>query len=619
MKKILLTLSCCLLSCISMLAAESTITFTVTSGSGTTIDGLPTTSSNAVSNWSLTADDEVSYSFTSSYVYKTTNYAYLMMNGTNKAYIKLPEFSDKVVKSIELKTTSTSAGTGTLKISTTSSGSDICDKNVSITNGKVTDETWEINEKTPGGTYYVIAGTKNVQLASIAITVADDESDKTPVNLSFSETEVYANLFDEITPPTLLSDLEGVNVAYSSENEDVAMVDESTGEIVLMGEGTTVITATYAGDDTHASASAEYTLIVTDDRTTPIITFPQDSYTVADVTSFEAPTATVDPADLKITYTSSNEDLALVDDESGYVVLSADVSGTATITASFAGDKTYKPASASYQIIVGNGKAVIKALTATYSGDAAIVVTAPEVASQSKVTAEIPAVATLEISSGVNSDGFIRWYKDATLTLTPAEGIAITEVKIVCGNNKYGTITLNSKDITTSASSTTADFTDLYLTSATTASNSAQIRFSYIEIAYEAAREQVEPVTFNVENESTVDVGSAVTLTSATEGATILYKVNDAEEWTEGDTITFSEVGTYTIVAKATKDGMLDSAETTATYTVDEASAINAVDATNAPGCELFDLQGRKVTSGRIASGIYVQRTSDGRGTLIRK
>lgn len=53
-------------------------------------------------------------------------------------------------------------------------------------------------------------------------------------------------------------------ITYSSSNTNVATIDESTGKITLASCGATTITAKYAGDDTYASSSANYTLRVVD-------------------------------------------------------------------------------------------------------------------------------------------------------------------------------------------------------------------------------------------------------------------------------------------------------------------------------------------------------------------
>ncbi|WP_440407600.1 hypothetical protein [Prevotella sp.] len=93
---------------------------------------------------------------------------------------------------------------------------------------------------------------------------------KVKTTMSWSATEVTANLGEEFTAPTLsltadnVSILEGKTIKYTSTDENVAMVDEN-GKVVLMDkEGTTTITATFAGDETYAEASASYTLTVKD-------------------------------------------------------------------------------------------------------------------------------------------------------------------------------------------------------------------------------------------------------------------------------------------------------------------------------------------------------------------
>lgn len=62
---------------------------------------------------------------------------------------------------------------------------------------------------------------------------------------------------------TLTPTVEGATITYSSSDENVAVVD-AKGEVLVSTdkEGTATITAHYAGDDTHASASASYTITV---------------------------------------------------------------------------------------------------------------------------------------------------------------------------------------------------------------------------------------------------------------------------------------------------------------------------------------------------------------------
>ncbi|MCR5471702.1 MAG: Ig-like domain-containing protein [Prevotella sp.] len=58
------------------------------------------------------------------------------------------------------------------------------------------------------------------------------------------------------------TDPAGKTVTYSSSDETVATVDESTGAVTLVGAGTTLITAVFAGDTTHNAAQGSYALTV---------------------------------------------------------------------------------------------------------------------------------------------------------------------------------------------------------------------------------------------------------------------------------------------------------------------------------------------------------------------
>lgn len=95
---------------------------------------------------------------------------------------------------------------------------------------------------------------------------------KVKTTMTWSANEVTANLGEDFTnAPTLsltadnVSILEGKTIIYTSTDENVAMVDEKNGTVVLMDkEGTTTITATFAGDETYAEASASYILTVKD-------------------------------------------------------------------------------------------------------------------------------------------------------------------------------------------------------------------------------------------------------------------------------------------------------------------------------------------------------------------
>lgn len=86
------------------------------------------------------------------------------------------------------------------------------------------------------------------------------------------------------------------------------------------------------------------------DKEDVTMSFPEESYSVMEGTTFEAPELTISPEVSPITFASSNEDVATVDESTGAVTVVAQ--GTTTITASFAGDDTYNAATASYTLNV---------------------------------------------------------------------------------------------------------------------------------------------------------------------------------------------------------------------------------------------------------------------------
>ena len=85
-------------------------------------------------------------------------------------------------------------------------------------------------------------------------------------------------LGDDFTAPTLINP-NNLMVTYSSSNEDVAVVNATTGAVTLGDEaGTAVITATFVENDDYFGATASYTIRVID-PTIVITKGPEWSYT----------------------------------------------------------------------------------------------------------------------------------------------------------------------------------------------------------------------------------------------------------------------------------------------------------------------------------------------------
>lgn len=174
------------------------------------------------------------------------------------------------------------------------------------------------------------------------------------------EYNVDNNNKDAFTAPTATvkdaegNTVEGAAITYTSSEPGVATVGETDGKVTFVGFGTTVITASYAGDATHMASSSSYTINYGKVKTTMSWSATTATANLGE-TSFDAPTLTLKVGDTDIlagkaiTYSSSATDVAEISAE-GIVKIKAE--GTTVITATFAGDETYAEASASYTLTV---------------------------------------------------------------------------------------------------------------------------------------------------------------------------------------------------------------------------------------------------------------------------
>lgn len=98
---------------------------------------------------------------------------------------------------------------------------------------------------------------------------------KIPTEMAWSESSVSVNIGQQPSLPTLTLTAHGVDIlagktiTYSSSNESLVSIDEFSGKMHIDAKaGSTTITATFAGDDTYAEATAKYTLNVIDPNKT---------------------------------------------------------------------------------------------------------------------------------------------------------------------------------------------------------------------------------------------------------------------------------------------------------------------------------------------------------------
>ena len=79
--------------------------------------------------------------------------------------------------------------------------------------------------------------------------------------ISFPVATAEAMMGEDFEEPVLTND-QGLTITYSSDNEAVATVDDTSGEVTLVAVGTANIIATFAGDATYKYTTAQYELTV---------------------------------------------------------------------------------------------------------------------------------------------------------------------------------------------------------------------------------------------------------------------------------------------------------------------------------------------------------------------
>ena len=88
-----------------------------------------------------------------------------------------------------------------------------------------------------------------------------EPAQKEDPELAWSAESATAQIGETNTFPTLTNP-HSVTVSYSSSDTEKATINASTGEITLLAEGNTTISAAFAGDDTYEAQTVTYTLTV---------------------------------------------------------------------------------------------------------------------------------------------------------------------------------------------------------------------------------------------------------------------------------------------------------------------------------------------------------------------
>lgn len=274
------------------------------------------------------------------------NSGYLMLKSTKTAVGKLtlPAFNFAVEKIEVVGNTGASGSTkeniyvGNTAVSTEKTGSE-------------NTNTFVINKQyQAAGTIYTLqVSAANAQITYIKIYKRAVDLTATTLTLSAVPTEPIAIGGTFSSTPTLKAGeqtLSDKTITWSSDNKDVATVD-ANGTVTGVGLGKAKITATFAGDEVYEGSTASYEIKV---KGAPELSFPQTSYDIFANAPFTAPELTKSPADVVVTYSSSNDKVAIVDASTGEVTIVG--AGTAKITATSQVTDVYEEAQASYDLVV---------------------------------------------------------------------------------------------------------------------------------------------------------------------------------------------------------------------------------------------------------------------------
>ena len=159
----------------------------------------------------------------------------------------------------------------------------------------------------------------------------------------------YEGVYDGNAHGITVTAPEGATVKYGTEEGKYDLTENPT--YTNVGTYTVYYQVTKEGTET-VTGSAKVTI----NKVTATLTFSAETATATvGSTTFQAPTLTVTPEGLEgVKYTSSNTDVATVNETTGAVTLVA--AGETTITAKFAGNDNYEAAEASYTLTVNRAQ-----------------------------------------------------------------------------------------------------------------------------------------------------------------------------------------------------------------------------------------------------------------------
>lgn len=293
------------------------------------------------------------------------------------------------------------------------------------------------------------------------------------------------------------------------------------------------------------------------------LAYTTTSYNVNVGADFDAPTLT-NPHGLTVTYSSSDENLALVDESTGEVLIGDDA-GVVTITASFAGNNSYLSGSASYTITINDPSLTMVTFDATTD----IATDNAEGVTKSGIN-----IQTTH-ADGVNDQGtaitYYQTFKNQQLTVTSSVG-SIKRIEFVTTSASYAATGFEG----VTGNAWAGDASSVQLTA-----SGNQVRMSSITVYYKADNRVDAGLAWSTDAvELTVgDVFTAPTLTNpnniaANEISIESDNINLATVNADVVSLVADATGTATITATFAGNESYKPATTTYTITVNEVGAV---------------------------------------------
>ena len=244
----------------------------------------------------------------------------------------------------------------------------------------------------------------------------EDASNKTATSLSFDAPSYEISKDQTLQQlPTLKAGeqtLSDKTITWSSDNTEVATVDEN-GTVTGVGLGKAKITAKFAGDDTYKTSTASYEIKV---KGAPALSFPELSYNIFANDKFTAPVLTKSPADVVVTYSSSDEKVATVEPSTGEVSIVG--AGTAKITATSQVTDVYEVASASYDLVVTKFTPELSFPQTSYTIEMGDAFSAPKLGGLPEGVAPVYTSSKEEVATVDKATGEVKIVGVGTTTIT---------------------------------------------------------------------------------------------------------------------------------------------------------------------------------------------------------